>query len=331
MIDRPGTFTDICAQHGIPVVVTDVLDPTGGPTVFPEEYAVQSLIDQFRSFGADVIHCHTVRAASQAIPAANRVNLPCVFTADGSQPVVMARKMGLRFATICLSEASFAELSSDAPESIVDYIPNGTKVMARPPRATGPARSPELIMVGSLISRKGVDIAILAVSELRRRRGRECPVLNIYGDGNQREYLAEMAAVLELDDVVRFHGFRKGILERCPSTDVFVLSSRLEAGPLVVLEAMSHGMPIVATDVGEVTKMLPDQRYGRVVAPGSIVPLAEAIESLLADLDAGRFDPGLLIDRHRALYSDEKMAARTEAVYDEARASCLAAGSSVPG
>jgi hypothetical protein len=43
--------------------------------------------------------------------------------------------------------------------------------------------------------------------------------------------------------------------------------------------------------------------------------LTEAIESLLSDIDNGRFDPGLLIERHRSLYTSEKMAERTEAVY----------------
>jgi glycosyltransferase involved in cell wall biosynthesis len=76
-----------------------------------------------------------------------------------------------------------------------------------------------------------------------------------------------MTAVLELNDVVRFHGFKLDVLEHCPNTDILVMSSRRETGPLVVLEAMSRGMPIVATAVGDVINMLPDRRYGRVIPP----------------------------------------------------------------
>jgi glycosyltransferase involved in cell wall biosynthesis len=47
---------------------------------------------------------------------------------------------------------------------------------------------------------------------------------------------------------------------------------------LVVLEAMSRGMPIVAADVGGVNEMLPDQQYGRVVPVESITELADAID-----------------------------------------------------
>lgn len=175
-----------------------------------------------------------------------------------------------------------------------------------------------MITVGSLISRKAMENAILATAELRRRRGPDCPVLNVYGDGDLKGYLMEITAVLELDDVVRFHGSQPDILEHCPNTDILIMSSRLETGPLVVQEAMSRGMPIVATDVGEVAEMLPDRRYGRIVAIDSIVPLADAVESLLSDIEEGQFAPELLVERHREFYSDDKMAERTEAVYEQA-------------
>jgi glycosyltransferase involved in cell wall biosynthesis len=128
----------------------------------------------------------------------------------------------------------------------------------------------------------------------------------------------EIIAVLELENIVRLYGSQPGILERCPDTDILILPSRLEACPLVVQEAMSRGMPIVATDVGEVAEMLPDQRYGRIVPVDSVVALADAVESLLSDIENGRFAPELLIERHREFYSDDKMAERVEAVYEQA-------------
>ena len=76
-------------------------------------------------------------------------------------------------------------------------------------------------------------------------------------------------------------------------------------------------MPIVATDVGEVARMMPDSRYGRVAPKDSVIPLADAIEALLTDIADGRFDRDLLIERHRSLYSIEKFAERTEAAYSQ--------------
>jgi glycosyltransferase involved in cell wall biosynthesis len=319
-IDHPGVFSEACHQHNIPMLVAEGLDPGDAPLGRLSEKTVRDLIAQFKSFDADVIHCHTLPSAAQAIPAANLSGTPCVITFNAAGPLIQAKKAGMRFITICVSKDRFEDMKkSDLPEGDIYYVPNGTRAAPRsgPQRAHQPDH-PELMSVGSLITRKGVENSILAMTALRRRRGPDCPPLNIYGDGSLREYLQEMVNVLELNDIVRLRGSQPGILEHCPSTDVLVVSSRWESGPLVVLEAMSRGMPIVTTDVGEVSEMLPDQRYGRVVPVNSIVPLADAIDSLLSDIANGVFDPEMLIERHRSRYTDEKMAERIDAVYEQA-------------
>ena len=280
---------------------------------------MQGFIEYVERFNSDIIHCHDLGSALVAIAAGNQVNIPCVFTGDGPDVTTDGWKRGLRFATLCLNGANFNELlKSEIPDGYVYYVPNGTRVV--PPtqvQQTGTSHSPSLMVVGELDPRKGMDVLILAMVELRRRLGPACPVLNIYGDGARRKYLTEMVAVLELNDIVRFHGFKPGILENCPGDDILVMPSRGEAGPQVVLEAMSRGMPIVATDVGDVANMLPDWRYGRVVPWDSVMPLADAIELLLKDIAGGRFNPDLLVERHRSLYSIEKLAERTEEVYSQ--------------
>jgi glycosyltransferase involved in cell wall biosynthesis len=64
-------------------------------------------------------------------------------------------------------------------------------------------------------------------------------------------------------------------------------------------------------------EMLPGQRYGKIVPVDSIVELADAVESLLSAISLGQFNPGLLIERHRACYTDEKMAERIEGIYKQ--------------
>jgi glycosyltransferase involved in cell wall biosynthesis len=318
VIDRRGVFTETCEEYGIPVTVNGGLNPEGKLGGMPEEQVVRDLIKNLESFNADLVHCHSAPAAWAGIAAGNRANIPCFFTGDGAVPILSGKRKGLRFSTICITAGSFEELKSKMPGVSAYYVPNGTRAVpsVQAPGATA-AHSIGLTFAGSLVRRKGIDIAILAMVELRRRLGHDCPILNIYGDGDQKAQLTEMTTVLELNAVVRFHGFKLGALEQCPSTDILVMPSRGEASPLVVLEAMSRGMPIVATDVGDVTRMLPDQRYGRVVPPESVVALADAIESLLADIASGQFDPDLLIERHRSLYSVEKWAERMEAAYSQ--------------
>jgi glycosyltransferase involved in cell wall biosynthesis len=326
-IDSQGIFTKICLEHGISVIEHDGLGCSFGrpDRMTPEEnvrheHVVQAFTECVEGFNPDIIHCHSPRAASVAIAAGNRMNIPCVFTGDEPVAAIEGWRRGLRFATICLTAASFEKLlKNEIADMDVYYVPNGTRVM--PPtqaRQTGTSCSSSLILVASLVfPQKGIDIAILAMVELRRRLDRACPFLNIYGDGPHRRHLTEMATVLQLNDIVRFHGFKPGILEYCSSTDILVMPSRFEVGPLVVMEAMSRGMPIVATAVGEVTTMLPDRRYGRVIPRGSVMALADAIESLLADIAGGQFNPDLLIERHRSLYSIEKWIERIEAAYNQ--------------
>lgn len=319
-IDHPGVFSEACQQHGIPVLVAAGMDPGRGPLGRMSESTVQELIGEFKSFSADVVHCHTLPSAAQAVPAANLAGIPCVVTYNSAEPLIEARKAGMRFVIICVSSSSYKTMKeSTLPEEDIYYVPNGTKVASAASRGqTASSIRPNLIAVGSLIPRKAIETAILAMAELRRRRGRDCPVLNVYGDGDWRDYLKEITAVLELENIVRFHGGQPDILERCPNTDILIMSSRQETGPLVVQEAMSRGMPIVATDVGEVAEMLPDPRYGRIVPIDSVVPVADAVESLLSDIEDGQFTPELLIERHREFYSDDKMAERIEAVYEQA-------------
>jgi len=213
------------------------------------------------------------------------------------------------------------------PDKDLYYVPNGTKAApngtetephVRPEGALN--ADPNLVMVGRVSVGKGVDLAILALLELHRRRGPRCPHLNIYGGGRDRfgiKYYTEMVAVLGLSEVIKFHGPQLDVLSCCSRSDILVVPSRDETGPLVVLEAMSRGMPIVSADVGDVAEMLPDHRYGRIVPVNSIVMLTDAIDSTLSDIENGRFDPQLLIKRHQALYTTEKLADRVESAYRE--------------
>ena len=319
VVPQSGGLTAACDEYGIPVVIETHL--AGHPTEtrkardqtrkLIDDPAIDYLCSLFAKLDVEVIHCHTPSPGMQAIAAGNRIGIPCVYT---HHVVAGVKFPDLQFAVIGAGRSVFERLKKDGfPEERLYYVPNGTKVM---PCVGSGSPPPNLISVGRLELIKGFDIAILAIAELRRRHGLDyCPVFNVYGEGSWGEYLQEMVSVLRLDDKVRFHGAQQGILERCPATDILIVSSRTEAGPLVALEAMSRGMPIAAFRVGEMEELIPDQRYGYIAQNRSITALADAIESMLSDVRAGRFDPDLPISRHRELYTLEKMAERVDAIY----------------
>lgn len=182
------------------------------------------------------------------------------------------------------------------PEIELYYAPRGTMPVPREQsRVVNEAHRPDLIFVGSLDSRKGLDLAILAMAGLRQRRG----------------------PVLQLNNVARFHGFQANIVYQCPNSDILLMPSRSDVGPLVVPEAMSRGIPIVASEADNVPEMLPDERHGRIASINSIIPPIDAIESLMGDIVVGRFDPSLVVERHRSLFTNQIMAERVDAIYEQ--------------
>jgi glycosyltransferase involved in cell wall biosynthesis len=326
IVGQPGYLVEACERHGIPVSVAQQLHTGDGSWMFPTEETVAELMATFIRMGADIIHAHTLASLAKAVRAGNKSGISCVFThhlVSSHQFAIIAKQLGINFKTISVSRVGFNMLGKlGYPSADLYYIPSGTPVMPRESPREGDPGGRSLILVGHLDFIKGIDIAILAMSELRRR-GRCCPILNIYGRGALRNYLEEMVAVLGLAEAVRFCGTQPDILADCPSTDILIMPSRNESGPLVVAEAMSRGMPIVSSDVGGVREMLPDEQYGRIAPPGSPVALADSIEALLSDIADGTTKPELLISRHRALYTDERMAQCIERVYEDAQSSPL--------
>lgn len=299
-------------------------DMTQGKVIaFPQESEIQDLVEQLLSFGAEIIHCHHPSFMMQAVLTAKRCRLPLVLTLQVEPALIYrfldtAKQWDIRPVVLSFSRRDIDVLMKrGVPEDRLHYVPAGTCAPS-PARLhqRGNSPRPGLVLACPLTFRKGADVAVLAMAELRTRLGHQSPELNVYGEGNYGSYHEEMAAALGLEDIVHFHGPHGGELQfRADVNDILLVPSREETGPLVVLEAMSLGMPVVATDVGEVAQMLPDQRYGRVVPVNSIRALADAVESQLADIAAGEFSPALPIERHRSAYTAEKMATEVEQVY----------------
>lgn len=314
-----GLLSGSCEQEGIPAFV--VADSLLGGEVAPEVGSfAQGMAHRLKDFSPEIIHCHDLFTVKAVVATASRLKVPCVITVHtGMRPMVFELAAAKKLAVIVVFKDEFEAMRKVGAANIdFHYVPNGSRASSGAQQAPGASGRPNLMLVGNLGFRKGIDLAILAMVELHRRHGSACPVFNIYGTGELAGYFIEMASMLGLSDLVRFHGVQMDILNKCPSSDVLVVPSRIETGPLVVVEAMSRGIPAVACSVGEVAEMLPDHRYGRVVPVNSIIAFADAVDSMLADIESGQFDPGFLVDRYKTQYSIEKMADRVQAVYESA-------------
>lgn len=151
---------------------------------------------------------------------------------------------------------------------------------------------PLIITAGTLDHHKGLDVllhalpqflSLLAEADDNRFPVQQPPIVLVAGDGILRKSLEELAAALGLTERVRFIGYRDDLPVLMSAADLFVLSSRWEGCPMAVLEAMTLGVPIVATGVGGVPELVLHNETGLVVAPENPNEMAVAMFDLLSN------------------------------------------------
>jgi glycosyltransferase involved in cell wall biosynthesis len=185
------------------------------------------------------------------------------------------------------SRSALAELGRRFPRLRVGYVPNAldpVRVTERSVARTQLGLTDDVLLVGAvgaLVGAKRFDLLIDAVGMLRRE-GVACQ-LALVGDGPLHSWLYNRARTALGPSGFRGLGERVDVPEILSALDVFVLSSEDEGTPNVLLEAMSLGIPVVATAVGGVPDIVIDGRSGLLVEPGSPRRLADAIRQLLLD------------------------------------------------
>jgi glycosyltransferase involved in cell wall biosynthesis len=169
--------------------------------------------------------------------------------------------------------------------------------------------------VGRLSAEKGFDQLIHAVAQLVEA-GHDVE-LAIAGDGDCRKELEALIAKQREPERYRLLGHVSNVIPLFEAMDVFALSSLREGLPNVVLEAMALDVPIVATRIGGVPKLIDDEQNGLLVPPGEPSSLAAALGRLLKDerLRQELADAGRATIESRFSFSVRM--AKIRAVYDE--------------
>jgi glycosyltransferase involved in cell wall biosynthesis len=140
----------------------------------------------------------------------------------------------------------------------------------------------ELLTVGRLIKRKGIDLIIRSLKILQKEGFNV--VLKIRGEGPEKRNLEMLAKKLELNNVIFLERVsRKELANLYKSCDIYVHSSYAETIPTTIREAMSVGRPIVTTNVGVIDEYLKDGENGFLINKRDENEFAEAIAKLLSD------------------------------------------------
>lgn len=259
-----------------------------------------------RSLRPDVVHTHGYRADLIASSAARARRIPTVTTVHGftggdfKNRVYehLQQRAFRRFdAVVAVSRPLVARLSANGiARDRLHFLPNAYAAEATlldrdAARERLGIRDDAFRAgwVGRLSQEKGPDVFVDALAQLDAGQAVAASVL---GDGAERDAVRARAASLGVAPQITWHGVVPNAGQLLAAFDVLVLSSRTEGTPMVVLEAMAAGVPIVATHVGGIPDML-SSREALLVAPDDPAALAAAIRAV-------RADPAAAAERARA-------------------------------
>jgi glycosyltransferase involved in cell wall biosynthesis len=205
----------------------------------------------------------------------------------GLQSRYLLRKMDYLVAVSKMSGRDFIEYGY--PESQIVFIPNGVEIVSK--EAAPSNVVPNIVTTTRFSKEKGVDILLKACNSILQK-GKKIKLV-VIGDGPLRSEILNMAQSLGISEMVEFTGWIDNVETYLRQADLFVLPSRTEGMPNALLEAMSYGIPCIATKVGGNSELLGGEnkeirtrdyaiaRNGLLVNPDDVEGLSEGILYLI--------------------------------------------------
>lgn len=281
-----------------------------------------------RSHGVNIVHTHGYRSDIVGGHAGHESGVPIVttvhgFTGGGWKNRGYERLQRLAFrrfdAVVAVSRKQADELrASGVPAQRLHVVPNALAAHPAPLSRTDARRALELPAegliagwVGRVSREKGIDVFIDALASIQDRIIQAA----ILGDGPERTTESARAESIapsrflwlgSIPDAARYFA----------AFDLFVLSSRTEGLPMVMLEAMAAGTPIVTANVGGIPDLL-SPAEGMLVPPDDPNALAAAIRATLDDPAAAQARARAALLRQRTEFDVGPWSARYESIYRE--------------
>ena len=246
---------------------------------------------RYKGWKPDIIHAHVFLAGVPAVILGKIYKTPVVLTEHWSGfPRHMLGKLDLVKARFALNRAKIVlPVSKNLESSIKSYgINNRFEVIYNvvdihtfyPSLKKDVNKIKKILLVALLLPVKGIPYLLQSLARLKQQR--QDFVLNIVGDGPNREEYKKLTMELDLEKEVKFNGLKlkSEIAEFMRNSDFFILPSLWENLPCVLIEAMASGLPIIASNVGGIPEIL-NKENGILVPPKDINALTSAIDYML--------------------------------------------------
>jgi glycosyltransferase involved in cell wall biosynthesis len=183
---------------------------------------------------------------------------------------------------IALSEEWRGRLLKICPTARVEVLHNAVRIPDSERAQPRADRNPTLLFLGHLLPEKGVYELVKACAQLAKR----FPDLKlVLGGVGQADAVRELASQLGVSERVELPGWLgpESKSAALAASTMFLLPSYHEGMPMALLEAMSWGMPVIATPVGGIPQIVTHEANGLLIPPADVAALTTAIERLLLD------------------------------------------------
>ncbi|MHC4401953.1 MAG: glycosyltransferase family 4 protein [Planctomycetota bacterium] len=290
--------------------------------------AMKRIAGIVRREGFDLLHSHTPRSGWAALAVGRRTGRPVVHTVHDvalGSPAGLAQKVLARYTCGALARADYVVAVSPAALDVArrhrlgrrrGMVRNG--VPSEGPLGERPLPNEWTVGIVALFRPcKGIEVLVKALGHLRRRSR---PVrLKVIGRFVTPAYEKEIRALIASQEVggqIEFLGFAADVPAQLRQLDLFVLTSTGPEGlPMVLMEAMACGVPIIGSNVAGIRDVVRDGLDGRLVAAGDDRQLAEAVEGFLLGQYDWRRMRRHAHERHEQEFTAERMARETAEVY----------------
>ena len=172
--------------------------------------------------------------------------------------------------------------------------------------------APLIVCVTRLHPEKGTDLLPLIAEKMERG------TFLVVGDGPQRGELEANVRRLNLQNRFFFTGWQDDVASLLAASDVYLLPSREESFPQVILEAMAMGLAVVAADVGGVRELVDDGVTGALVPPQDVEGFSTALTRLLANPAMAR-QMGMAGGKKSLQFTETRMVREIAQIYDEVK------------
>jgi len=197
----------------------------------------------------------------------------------------------------------------------IPIIPNGVDGAQHYISNTREWTMPRLFSAGRIVYQKGLDLGMHALSQLKELEWE----WSIAGDGPQMDLLKSLSQELGIADRIKFLGWqsREELTQSYHQANLFLFPSRHEGMPNAVLEAMSSGLPVVATKIAGSEELVVEGQTGLLVSSENVDELRDALRKLLVDSSLRKEMGFASRERMEQNYTWQKVAEQYQAVLEQ--------------